>query len=107
MIWDNGSTDGTREAIPGLIREGLLERQNVAFSAENLGCPRALSRILARRKPGQHFVKVDNDVVLQTKGWLGRLCAFLDEHPEMAIVSPWYRELESANQGRIIEKHDG
>jgi len=60
---------------------------------------------VAERKAGQPFIKLDNDVVLRTSGWVAIMAAFLAEHPEVAMVSPWYEELETSNQGRIGKDH--
>ena len=107
LIQDNGSTDDTRRAISRELYYTLRDHE-VTFQRleENIGCPAALNRALQTRLPGQHFIKVDNDVVLETPGWVDLLCQFLDEHPDVALVSPWYEELETANQGRIVERYD-
>jgi len=104
-VWvDNGSTDGTREAVTQAI---AVEGWPIDWicNSENIGCPRALNQVLARRKPGQHFIKVDNDVELETEGWIPFLCNLLETNPGIAIASPWYEELETSNQGRLIQAH--
>jgi len=108
QIWDNGSTDGTAEALLQAVEFGTIRRDQLFLSRENLGCPRALNVILwTCREPGQHFIKVDNDVELLMPGWVGKLVRFLDEHPDVAMASPWYRELETSNQGRMVDLHNG
>ena len=106
VIFDNGSTDGTADAIRGLFAEGLAP-YGLVFYGRNIGCPRALNSILHHyRKPGQHFIKVDNDVRLLTNDWVRLLCDFPDAHPDVAMVGPWYKELETGYQGRVLEKHE-
>jgi len=107
LVWDNGSTDGTQEALLQAVEFGTLQRDQLWLSPENFGCPKALNAILwARRKPGQHFIKVDNDVELITPHWVRQLCAFLDDHPDVAMASPWYREMGDA-PGRVVRTFPG
>jgi len=101
---DNGSTDGTFEAVSEAAdREGWPLRfwQN----PQNIGCPAALNQVLEYRESGQHFIKVDNDVELVTQSWIMYLCQLLDDNLEIAIASPWYEELETSNQGRLVADH--
>jgi hypothetical protein len=109
VVWDNNSVDGTAEKLRHLVQSGFLQWDRVFFSQENIGCPRALNALLhSWRRPGQHFMKVDNDVVLETKGWVGKLVAFLGEHREVALASAWYDELADESQrGRFRARHDG
>lgn len=108
VIWDNASADGTAEMLTCLVQAGALRDATVLLHHENVGCPRALNMILQEfRKPGQDFIKVDNDVEILTPDWVIHLAAFLIEHPEVGICGPWYSEIETANQGRTIAEHDG
>jgi len=120
-VWDNGSTDGTGQAVFDLFGVQDMKPPGSYWTmggandtrlwldlwSENIGCPYALNEILFMRSSSQHFIKVDNDVVLETQDWVLYLCQFLDAHPEVAMVSPWYEELETANQGRISKQHEG
>jgi glycosyltransferase involved in cell wall biosynthesis len=109
FVFDNGSIDGTAEMLQGLVDDGLLPEADLFCSPRNIGCPRALNVILqAVRRPGQHFVKVDNDVVLETKGWVSKLVDFLDQHEHVAMASAWYDELADESQrDRIKARRDG
>jgi len=109
VVWDNGSVDGTPDMLRGMVQSGFLGWDRVFLSQENIGCPRALNAILhSWRRPGQHFIKVDNDVVLETPDWVIKLVAFLEEHPDVALASAWYDELKDESQhGRFKAKHDG
>jgi len=108
LIVDNASVDGTGDWLLEQVDLGLLKPENVMLLDENIGCPRALNLVLeSQRKPGQHFIKVDNDVLLVTPGWVEMLVRFLDQHPNVAMASPWYAELETGNQGRVYEQHAG
>jgi len=104
VIFDNGSTDGTREAIQEMTEDGFSPYV-FHFQPQNIGCPRALNFILKHwRQLGQHFIKVDNDVQIETPEWVAQLELFLDIHKDVGMVGPWYDELETGYQGRVLEQ---
>ncbi len=111
VIYDNGSTDGTWKwlgALPIELGPKLGEDAvgHVIYrSAANIGCPRALNVVMYKhRQPGQAVIKVDNDVRLLTPGWVGKLAAFAETHPEAALIGPWYKGM---TDGRRMVEHDG
>jgi GT2 family glycosyltransferase len=109
IIWDNGSTDGTAEMLREMLCGKTLPESSVIFSMDNVGCPRALNYIMrSSRRKGQHFIKVDNDVVLETNNWVIKLVAFLEQHEHVAMASAWYDELKDDSQrGRFKARHNG
>ena len=109
VVWDNGSVDSTPDMLRGLAQEGFLDQVEVVLNLKNIGCSRALNAILhSWRRPGQHSIKVDNDVVLETQNWVIKLVAFLEEHREVALASAWYDELSDPSQrARFKAKHEG
>ena len=79
-VIDNGSTDGTAEWL-------ATQAFCVDLLEENIGCPSALNKVLLEwRKPGQHVIKMDNDVEILTQGWLEKWLSFLDNVPGVAII---------------------
>lgn len=111
-LWliDNASTDGTPEylkTLPFLAGLILLEA--------NIGTAKAINMAWAKRGPGQPCVKMDNDVIINTPGWLEKCVEVLRMRPqEVGIVAlkrkdlpespfainPWY-------QTRLLEIGDG
>jgi len=103
VVYDNRSTDGTAQMLVDLVQAGILAREQVITAMQNIGCPRALNRILAQfRQPGQHFIKVDNDVELLTPGWVDMLVDFLDVQPDVGIVSAWYDGI-TERRSKVVE----
>lgn len=94
VVVDNGSTDGS----PQLLREypyprelgSMIEGDDLLLLPDNIGCPLALNRMLAHRKRGQPFVKVDNDVQVLTHGWVERMARFEETHPDAAMIGAYY-----------------
>lgn len=81
VLADNGSTDGTLEAVatafPDVVR--------LSFP-ENPGYGGALNRILARH-PARFFLAMNADVLMAEDGMIP-LLAHLENHPECALVGP-------------------
>jgi GT2 family glycosyltransferase len=81
VLADNGSTDGTLEAVAGAFPEVVC----LSFP-ENPGYGGALNRALARY-PARFFLAMNADVLLSDDG-MTPLLAYLEVHPECALVGP-------------------
>lgn len=71
IIWDNGSTDGTKEWL--LTDTEVHDKAKIILNEENIGVGAAINKILGYRKPEQHFMKLDNDIVFKegtNKNWI-------------------------------------
>jgi N-acetylglucosaminyl-diphospho-decaprenol L-rhamnosyltransferase len=80
IVVDNGSTDGTLELVRERLPEArVVEQENRGFGAGNNAGMRAAA--------GRHFLLLNPDAWL-TEGALEDMVAFLDEHPEAAVVGP-------------------
>ncbi len=80
IVVDNGSTDGTLELVRERFPEArIVEQENRGFGAGNNTGMRAAS--------GRYFLLLNPDAWL-TEGALEDLVAFIDEHPEAAVVGP-------------------
>ncbi len=96
-IVDNASTDGTREmlaAYPWPCKPRLI------YPDRNVGCPRALNMILEHRELGQPFVKLDNDVLIETPGWIERMAEFSRLHPDAGLIGASYDGVLGPNDCR-------
>jgi len=81
VLADNGSTDGTLEAVAAAFPEVAR------FSfPDNPGYGGALNRILARY-PARFFLAMNADV-LMAEGGTTPMLAYLEGHPECALVGP-------------------
>jgi GT2 family glycosyltransferase/predicted TPR repeat methyltransferase len=79
IVIDNGSTDGTAEALAGIGGDITVWR-----NAENLGFAKACNQgaLLAR---GEHVVFLNNDTEVHP-GWLSALTGELDRFPDTGVV---------------------
>ena len=80
IVVDNGSSDGTTEAV----RRAFPDARVIGLPRNEGGSARNHGLRVAR---GRHVMFLDSDAAL-TDGALPDLVAFLDEHPEVGLVGP-------------------
>jgi hypothetical protein len=90
LIVDDASTDGT-SAILGALTD---PRVRVVPNAQNLGLTRSLNRGLALAR-GDLIARHDADDVSEPER-LARQVAFLDAHPDAALVGSCYRKIDDS-----------
>ncbi len=84
VVVDNASNDGTVTWLEDLAEaEGRL---SAIYNQENLGVSAGLNMGLARAC-GDHLVLLNPDTVV-TEGWLDRLIACAEAHPQAGVVGP-------------------
>ena len=81
IVVDNGSTDGTPEAIRQLFPQVVLIE-----SRTNLGFARA-NNIGLRVSHGKYVCLINSDVVLRGR-CLSQMIEFMDAHPEIGVLGP-------------------
>jgi GT2 family glycosyltransferase len=85
FLWDNGSEKPTLDLLDKL--EGLKfvngSTITVIRNKVNLGISDSEAKLQKFRKPGQHFMKLDNDVIVPKDSmWLTTLCEIMDNNTE-------------------------
>ena len=80
VIVDNGSCDETKRILH--LYSGY-HGFSVITLPENIGTARAVNKAWQLREVGEHCVKMDNDVVIHSKGWA-------DELEEVLLVLPTF-----------------
>lgn len=81
IISDNGSCEETQEfynTLPKFIR-GIKNE-------ENIGTARAVNKGIARRKDGEHCIKIDNDILFSNYGWVDEMEEVLQREPNIGIL---------------------
>ena len=82
-IIDNASCEKTAKYLKGLERKGHI---NLITLTENVGTAKAINMAWRHREPGQHCVKMDNDVVIKDPTWLQQMEDVLNRAPHVGIV---------------------
>jgi glycosyltransferase involved in cell wall biosynthesis len=82
----------------------MLDQKNilgppVIFNGENLGTAGALNKVIALRNPGEHVIKIDDDVVIHNPGWADLMEEAVSIDPTIGIIglkrkdliqTPWH-----------------
>ena len=54
--------------------------------SENIGTAKAINRAWKHRKPNQHLIKMDNDCVIHSSGWVDELEQAIERDPRIGII---------------------
>lgn len=107
IIVDNGSCQDTIGIYKHLhhwfMRKEWEDNVRIIYLPENLGTSRALNRAWQLRCPGEHVVKIDNDVVIHSRGWVEEMIETIARMPSIGILglkrkdiiqTTWHPDLE-------------
>lgn len=83
IIIDNGSCDETKRIIKNFTP---VEGISVITLPQNAGTANAINRAWATRKPGEHCIKMDNDVVIHSKDWIEEMEEVIKRMPSIGQV---------------------
>lgn len=85
IVVNNGSTD----LIPLMDKLGYRVLPFIYFIdlPFNIGTARAINLGIRERKPGEHVIKIDNDVVIHEPGWVEKLQECVQREPQIGMVA--------------------
>jgi GT2 family glycosyltransferase len=67
VIVDNGSCEATQDLLSKTARIEVIRLH------ENIGTAKAVNKAWQLRKPNEHCIKMDNDVVIHQSGWVDQM----------------------------------
>lgn len=83
MVFDNSTDENLRKEV-------LLLTHGFGFEhlgwVENIGTARGINRIWQYRLPGEHAIKMDDDVVIHEQGWADQLEYAINNHENIGII---------------------
>lgn len=91
IVVDNGSCEATKDILRQFSAYGGIE---IITLPENIGTARAINKAWQLRKPGEHCVKMDNDVVIHCNDWLEQMEFAVKKQPEIGIIGLKRKDLE-------------
>ncbi len=71
IIIDNNSCANTKDLLARFSSRHFIEQ--VIMLPENIGTARAINQAWKLRKPGEHCIKMDNDIIINQSGWVDEL----------------------------------
>lgn len=80
---DNNSCQETKELLAGFVS---TYGGTVITNKENIGTAQAVNLAWKERYPGEHCMKIDNDVVWHQKGWVELMAECLHRDKEIGII---------------------
>lgn len=96
IVVDNGSCLETRELLGYEGLQGYPCPYTLMRNKENLGTAAAINRAWRHREPGEHCVKMDNDVTFHQAGWADRIEDVFERDPEIGICGLKRNDLEES-----------
>ncbi|MDB4330362.1 glycosyltransferase family 2 protein [bacterium] len=105
-IIDNNSKDDTWEYLKNIKDSRIKEIKKLD---NNRGLIYAMNYVLSKRKKGQDFMNIDQDVEIVTKDWISNNKAMVREFPEIGIlgnVRPTYFQEYPKVKNKIIERNN-
>jgi GT2 family glycosyltransferase len=114
IVIDNGSCVHTKSILTK--HSGWYFPFETITLPENIGTARAINKAWRVRNPGEHCIKMDNDVVIHQAGWLDTLEECIARDPTIGIIGlkrkdlfedPYLVEVAHAIQAEKMSKEDG
>lgn len=84
-VVDNASSDGTREYLEEMQRQGVIRHLTVL--PENVGVAKAANLAWSQEPEAAYYLKLDNDIVMTRPGWLRSMVDTLANDPELGAVA--------------------
>lgn len=78
IVIDNASCEQTKEFI--------RDRFDVITNDTNIGTAKAVNQGLKLRQPGEHCIKMDNDIVVRQKDWVDEMIEVMERMPQLGIL---------------------
>lgn len=86
IIIDNGSCEETKKIYKSCGDYGFFNHNGVVkYLTDNIGTAKAINLALKERKPGEHCIKMDNDVVIHHEDWVDEMEAAIEREPQIGI----------------------
>ena len=74
--------------------------KHISWNGSNLGTANAVNKIWKLRKPNQHLIKMDEDIINYNYGWIDELEQAIAREPKIGIIGLKRKDLlQSPNRG--------
>jgi len=86
IIVDNNSCQETKDFLKQFASYYNTKRIHVITLPENIGTARAINQAWKLRNEGEHCIKMDNDVVIHSSGWVDEMEEAIRRDPKIGQV---------------------
>ena len=90
IVIDNASCEETKEILNKYIRVSntpcYITDFQIITLPENIGTARAINQAWKLRQPGEHCIKIDNDIIINSPGWVDELEEAIRRDPTIGQV---------------------
>lgn len=87
IVVDNGSCEATKKILEDYKEwNGFHYFPTIITLSENVGTARAINEGLKLREPGEMCIKIDNDVVIHSSGWVEEMEEVIARDTTIGIV---------------------
>lgn len=94
FVIDNASCQATKNIYSWLYQykydavnaTGLMPNIEVITLKENVGTAKAVNQAWRQRRPGEHCIKMDNDIIINQSGWVDELEEAIRRDPSIGQV---------------------
>lgn len=84
IVVDNASCDETKAVLNHYVKLGVIDQ--LITLPENVGTAKAINKAWELREEGEHCIKMDNDVVIHSSGWVDELEQAIERDPNIGII---------------------
>ncbi|QEM69759.1 glycosyltransferase [Geobacter sp. FeAm09] len=84
-VVDNNSEDGTQAYLQELKARGVIA--NLVLLDENIGVAKASNIAWSLVPDAGYYLKLDNDIVVQKRGWLSAMVRILEDTPQVGALA--------------------
>lgn len=85
IIVDNGSCLESKNHIEKFVKDFDLWATVITLP-ENIGTAAAINLAWKQRRPGEHCIKIDNDIVINHSGWVEEMEAAIAREPKIGQI---------------------
>lgn len=83
VVIDNASCQETKDILEAASAVMNFE---LITNTENVGTAKAINQAWKLRNPGEHLIKMDNDVVIHSRNWIEELEEAIARQPKIGII---------------------
>jgi len=114
IVVDNGSKH--KNGISQFANLFNSIRWELIILSSNIGTAKAINLAWKQRRPGEHCIKMDNDVVINSLGWVDEMEQTIQREPQIGIVAlkrkdlwecPWHPEKHYRSELMMLPHEPG